>query len=179
MERPRLVLGALGALAALSVAPALPASADPVLITKITSVADKSRWTVNGADSSVMTLQPHSFAQPRAVDEWEITKQADGSVSIKSTENRQCVTAEGRAGGELRTAACDAADTAQHWTLNRRNDGTVVFSPKTTPRLVVSIPQSPSRSGSLQLTERERITSDSSTNPDTNARDTQAFKLDI
>lgn len=178
MRRARWMLGALGALAALSVAPALPASADSVLITKITNVADKSRWVVNGSDAAVTTLQPHSTAQPRSFDQWVIAKQADGSVTIQSRENRQCVTAEGRAGGELRTAACDAADAAQDWTMNRRNDGTVVISPKASPQLVVSIQQTPSKSGTLQLTEREQVSSNS-TKPDHNAMDTQAFKLDI
>ncbi|MEB3372361.1 RICIN domain-containing protein [Saccharopolyspora mangrovi] len=178
MRHARWTLGALGALAVLSVAPALPASADSVLITKITNVADGSRWSVTGPDAAITTLQPHSTPQPRSVDQWVVTKQADGSMAIKSWDNRQCATAEGRAGGELRTAACDPADAAQDWTLNRRNDGTVVISPKSTPSLVVSIQQPPSKNGTLQLTEREQVTSNS-TRPDHNAMDSQAFKLDI
>ncbi|MEV4731765.1 RICIN domain-containing protein [Saccharopolyspora sp. NPDC049426] len=178
MRRARWMLGALGAMAVLSVVPAPTASADSVLVTKITTVADKSRWVVNGPDSVISTVQPHSAAQPRSADQWVIAKRPDGAMTIQSQENRQCVTAEARTGGELRTAACDPANAAQVWTINRRNDGTVVISPKSTPRLVVAIQQPPAKNGALQLIEREQVTSNS-TKPVHNATDTQSFKLDI
>lgn len=178
MRRARWMLSALGAMAALSVVPALPASADSVLVTKITNVADKSRWVVNGESSAVGTLHPHSTAQPRSFDQWIIAKRPDGAVSIQSEENRQCVTAETRAGGELRTVACDPSSPAQTWTVNRRNDGSVVISPKSAPRYVVAVQQPPAKTGSLQLTEREQVTSNS-TKPDHSAMDSQAFKLDL
>ncbi|SFS41862.1 hypothetical protein [Saccharopolyspora flava] len=178
MRRARWTLGALGALAALTVAPALPASADSVLITKITNVADGSRWVVDGSDAAITAVAPHSTPQPRAADLWAITKRPDGSMTIQSRQNHQCATAQERADGELRTTACDANSDAQTWTVKRRNDGTVVISPKSAPYLVVAIQQPPAKSGTLRLTEREQVTSDS-TQADHHAMDTQAFKLDI
>ncbi|MGP4015485.1 hypothetical protein [Saccharopolyspora sp. 5N708] len=154
MTRARWMLGTVGALATLALVPALPASAqsEAGIFTEITNTADGSRWALHG-DNVIKTISGPSSALNDS-DQWIVSRQSDGAVTIRNQATRECAESQPWFDGAVYAAPCEQRSDRQMWFLNWREDGYVI-TPKAAPDMAVSIEEMGAYDSWLTLKPRQ------------------------